>query len=257
MKGTGRPWQNLLIWIKLRYVSVRCQSFIAQAVFCWSGKAKRHFGPTWLNISFIPITSQTLVLPSSRPSGSCQKGAWLLLCQHCTHNGRLQENIWQLLIYRTIRAQYLLWRTAKVPDLCWATCSVCDIWSTPRPKPFCRRTPLHEEWPLSSAASKSCQLHDHASTLQRPAYLLHIMTEEFTARDLLLNSSSTRLQDPPEITLIQFWHPSQSYFMYCFSKLLQILVKPSFSWWSGYYQWVTGCGWNNIKLSKLREGELR
>lgn len=138
--------------------------------------------PDWTYLSF--VTSQTLVLPSSRPSGSCQKGAWLLLCQHCTHNGRLQENIWQLLIYRIIRAQYLLWRIAKVPDPCWATCSVCDIWSTPRPKerpctrsdpcPLLQVNPANSmTMPASRRGQPTCFISWQNSSLPDIFYLTH------------------------------------------------------------------------------------
>lgn len=53
------------------------------------------------------------------------RGVWLSLCQHCTHRGRLQENIRHPLIYRIIRPQYLVWQQANVPDTVWAICSQC------------------------------------------------------------------------------------------------------------------------------------
>ncbi len=94
-----------------------------------------------------PIFHPRTHIPTSFPYLPLQahvRGVWFLLCQHCTHNGRLQENIRQLLIYRIIRGLYLLWRPAKVPDAGRAVCSesVDDIWSSPRPKPQRRNVPV-------------------------------------------------------------------------------------------------------------------
>lgn len=212
-EGCGRT-----CWFGLSLNVFQCavRLLLLMFCFCWKAgpsEAKRHFCFTWLNPSFTPITSQ--ILPSSVAFRLMSEGGLAFI----------------------VSTLYTQWQDCKkIHDNCWFIGQLgpsicCGGWpkylihagQRARFEDDYLRMPLHKGWPLSSAISKSSQLHRHASISQGPAYLFHIMAEYFSARHLLLNSTSTSSQDPPETTLIQFWHPSQSYFMYCFSNCSRFL----------------------------------
>lgn len=212
LKGRASLWHDLMIWIKVRCVSVCCQAVFMYVLFLYEAgqfEAKHHFGLTWLNPAFIPTNSHTLISPHVR-------GVWLSLCKHCTHDGRLLENIRQLLIYRIISALYLLRQAAKVPDAGWAVYTeslrtISKAKASVGERPCARRDP----------SLLTLSLLD----LEIQQYLHHIMTGYFAARHPLYLINFTLPQHQAEITLIQFWHPGQNYFMYFDRKCSGMLKR--------------------------------
>lgn len=112
--------------------------------------------------------------------------------------------------------------------------------------------------------TKDCQTHRSKATCftSRQNLLFHCQTTCLLLHFASYNSCKTH----QKITLIQFGRPCQTYIMYFDSKCSILLKRKALlSWWSGYIffshrydHWVTGCGWNNIKLmSERRTTELR